>query len=313
MSLPKAIFDQLARAIPGGLNHDVPPGLVYHYTRADAGLEGILRNKVVWATQFEHLNDTSELVAGDALVHEVAVELSAKTGLSQLQDLVRQRFMKHQARLGISKVMKQLCVASFSESCNELSQWREYGGGGAGYSLGLRFRSSEESGSLVSHLGAVFKCMTYDADASTSVIRERLVDAFEALERVADSWKGKLIPKTFDAMMNQGMKNILFRAGVLALAVKHPSFAIEKEWRAIAMPRNNAPERTMQHRDTPNGPVPYVALPLVSHETDLLDLEELWVGPTANSEARADRARALIESLGYSPEIVKVSKVPMRG
>ena len=308
------VLRQLELALPDGLKHDVPAGLMYHYTHGEAGLEGILRSKVVWATQFEHLNDKSELVEGDRLVHEVAVELNAAKGLGKLQALIRERFLEKQQAMAVSTLMRQICVASFSEAADEVSQWREYGGRGAGYSLGLRFIYVDKSGTLQSHVGAVFKRMEYDAGVSRAIIREGLEGAFETLERFAAQRLANLRPEQFHKMMHKGMQLCHHRAGVMALSVKHSGFKVEQEWRAIAMPRHNAPERTMKTRFDANGlPVPYVELPLVSHAIDRVALEELWVGPTADAQARADKARALVESLGYSPEVVKLSKMPIRG
>jgi len=287
---------------------------VYHYTHGEVGLEGILRNKVIWATQFEHLNDRSELVEGDRLVQEVARELNAVTGLSKLQTLIRERFLAKQGALAISALMREICVASFSEAADEVSQWREYGGRGAGYSLGLRFIYVDAVGALQSHLGAVFKRMEYDRGVSHAIIKDGLHEAFETLERFADRRHPHLRPEQFDRMMHRGLQLCHHRAGVMALSVKHSGFKVEQEWRAIAMPRHKAPERTMKTRAGANGlPVPYVELPLVSCASDRLALEEVWVGPTADTEARAQKARALVQFLGYSPEIVRLSRMPIRG
>jgi hypothetical protein len=98
---------------------------------------------------------------------------------------------------------------------------------------------------------------------------------------------------------------------VLALSVKHRSFAVEQEWRAVVMPRQRAPARVMKTRETPKGLVHYVELPLVTNPSDLLQLEEVWIGPVRQG-ARAPSIRALLQSLGYSPNIVKLSSVPLR-
>ena len=66
------VLRQLELALPDGLKHDVPAGLMYHYTHGEAGLEGILRSKVVWATQFEHLND-KEGITIILVTHDIGV------------------------------------------------------------------------------------------------------------------------------------------------------------------------------------------------------------------------------------------------
>jgi len=93
----EAVLEQLERALPSGLSTTFRRACVPLYARR-GGSRGILRKKVVWATQFEHLNDKSELVEGDRLVHEVAVELNAVIGLSKLQTLIRESFLEKSRR-----------------------------------------------------------------------------------------------------------------------------------------------------------------------------------------------------------------------
>jgi DUF2971 family protein len=306
------LLRQLEQAILSGLQHDVPTQLLYHYTAGNVGLKGILQTKKIWATQFEHMNDPEELVIGDRLVRDVAEELCNEPGQNNWQQLIRRQFLKHQADMAVSKLMRQICIASFSELADGLVQWREYGGYGAGYALGFRFHRSDENGTEVSYLGAVFKQMKYDPVATKAHMKERLTDAFAALERFARPRWNHMRGDQQGRVMNGGMALCHHRAGVMALPVKHEAYAVEREWRAVVMPRHKAPERVMKIRlDAANNEVPYVELPLVLNPDDLIRLEEVRVGFGSDQAERAEYASALVQSLGYSPDIVKLSTVPM--
>jgi hypothetical protein len=189
-----------------------------------------------------------------------------------------------------------------------------YAKGGAGYSLGFRFRKTDENGDQVSYLGAVFKQMQYDVAESKAQISVRLIDAFASLERFVVKRQRNLSEEQYLTVMNEGMRACHHRAGVLALRVKNHKFVHEREWRAIVMPRMGAPARVMKFRNNAEGQcvVPYVDLPLVANSRDLLLLDELWVGPIRDQAQRTQYARNLVQSLGYSPDIVKLSTVPLR-
>ena len=106
-----------------------PPHL-YHYTNA-TGLQGILRSKTIWATQFDFLNDSSEfLYAADFLQRHLQARgdaiSSAGWNLDGLTEAVRAS--PHH-------------VTSFCEDGDLLSQWRGYARTNDGYAAGFEFAS----------------------------------------------------------------------------------------------------------------------------------------------------------------------------
>ena len=66
------------REIHGFLRHRLfersreqpPPGTLYHYTDSN-GLLGIIKNRALWATHFQYLNDSSEFIYAHGLMKEV--------------------------------------------------------------------------------------------------------------------------------------------------------------------------------------------------------------------------------------------------
>jgi hypothetical protein len=68
------------------IEHSPVPDILYHYTNS-AGLFGIIRSQSFWASHFEYLNDTKEIVVLTAAAHtyiDGQLELTNKAGESNL-------------------------------------------------------------------------------------------------------------------------------------------------------------------------------------------------------------------------------------
>ena len=55
--------------------------ILFHYTN-EVGLQGILQNKCLWATDASATNDKSEMVLGDKLLEKMILELLKKNNRS---------------------------------------------------------------------------------------------------------------------------------------------------------------------------------------------------------------------------------------
>ncbi|HXM43255.1 MAG TPA: DUF2971 domain-containing protein [Bryobacteraceae bacterium] len=107
-----------------------PTAALYHYTTQE-GLLGIINSKEIWATHSQYLNDTREYRHAIGMVAaEIKKRLAAAVGDSHriLADM-------SQGFEGIENM--NVCVCSFSEDRDSLSQWRAYGGSTSGYAIGF--------------------------------------------------------------------------------------------------------------------------------------------------------------------------------
>jgi hypothetical protein len=97
------------------------PQTLYHYTN-QRGFLGIIRSKQIWLTHTQYLNDRREFthavdLAKDEVEHRLPnAPASTKEILLAMQDALR-------ANLATTNV----CVCSFSQTSDSLSQWRAYG------------------------------------------------------------------------------------------------------------------------------------------------------------------------------------------
>src|SRR6267154_2871182 len=133
--MSKIIRRTFKHEILNSLLSETPPALLYHYTDQN-GLLGIIKNREIWATHHQCLNDTQEFLHAKDLIRN-EIDNRRKTAnpdsLSLLQTM-------RSALDGPGNEDVNLYVASFSEDGDSLPQWRAYGGA-AGFALG--FRGSE--------------------------------------------------------------------------------------------------------------------------------------------------------------------------
>lgn len=120
--MKRAILDEVLSRRP-----DKP---LYHYTR-QSGLLGIIRDKQIWATHTQYLNDRREYLHALDLVRKEIDELLATTDRQS-------RSILQEMKDGLSGTERMnVCVCSFSEDRDSLSQWRAYGAGTSGFAIGL--------------------------------------------------------------------------------------------------------------------------------------------------------------------------------
>ena len=201
-----------------------PPELLFHYTTI-GGAYGILSSDTLWMTKIRYLNDTSELEIGITTFRELLEDLLHRPGPSderELLDLIKNG-------LG-SYIGSNICVSSFCEHGDLLSQWRWYGEGGRGVSIGVSSRVLRGMAHAAINL---WQCV-YDAEAHRRLLLDlvdRLLDIYRS-ERARQG--GTLTAEQKDTVLKQFFVTFL----QLAPIIKNPNFAEEREWRLVSSPVN---------------------------------------------------------------------------
>jgi hypothetical protein len=106
---------------------------VFHYT-SQAGLEGILRTKSIWATNIRYLNDAAEFKHAIGLFK---AHISSRPNLDSHSKLLLE--VLHRDAFGQwwhENSPLPIYVASFSSEADQLSQWRAYASSN-GYCIGF--------------------------------------------------------------------------------------------------------------------------------------------------------------------------------
>lgn len=239
---------------------------LYHYTTFSGAL-GILSSRSIWASCIHFLNDKEEFRHGITLASGIAtslVHMQGPNGKRMLQQIV-------QMLPGLEG--RFLCVASFAQDGDLLSQWRGYSAPG-GVSLG--FQKSALEAAATEEGFSLRRCIYKNAD-KIKIITDYLngflehvespqYDTDRAIWRLADAW----------------ILGFLYYASCF----KDQSFAEEKEWRLVSniIPENHV---GVAVRPGPSLPIPYFNLPFQKATVNgLFDLGlvSIMIGPHRDQE-----------------------------
>jgi len=270
-----------------------PPNQLFHYTNVD-GLLGIVQTNSLWATNIRFLNDSSELKYGVELFEEVLGERK-----NPIQDRLcaeyklLERVSAHSTTLEVFSNF----VVCLSENGNQLSQWRAYGGDGAGYSIGFNACSIGQLEWADSRSLFLFK-VCYERGRQKELLGN-LVDRF--VSRIKDEGTAEL--QLFSSLL-------LARVQYYLVSFKNNAFQEEGEWRLVYTIPIPTDQRDLRFRASGGLIVPYYVLTPPGH--DLLPIESVYQGPRAAPEIGEESLKYLLWKSGYKNVEVKDSGIPLR-
>lgn len=287
-----------------------PEKPLYHYT-TQSGLLGIIKDRKIWATHTQYLNDRREFLHAVDLVREEIERLfkdkNTQTGqesAARMEALERMRDMSSRSPEGIN-----VCVCSFSEAGDSLSQWRAYGGS-SGFAIG--FSQNVLQVAVEKQKFFLAPCI-YDPATQLDIVRalvEEVLDEYLSKDPGIEGWEPD--KEIAEAFWETG-GNLLAYLYRFAPMLKDRAFAEEREWRIISNPV------FAQHLDYREGRsliIPYYPLPLWENGQKT-EIYEIIVGPTPDLERSIKSLRKMImgrdgleERWGYTP--IKASQVPYR-
>lgn len=255
---------------------------LFHYTNAK-GLRGILLRRSLWASDVKCVNDTRELEHGLELMRSVDLP-------NESTRLLVERALNHP---NFSTVV--VFVASFSEKPDMLSQWRAYGGDGAGYALGFRASSLTSIVPKEWRPGAPCLLMKviYDEDRQRVLANRIMSDVCDWFTSVGVDH----IAEADVALAALGLASVL---PTFAAACKGRAFDEEAEWRLVArftpayLTEGNgvASMPRASFRIGRYGLTPYVTLPLPA----VGSVRDIVLGPKLSSPDQGARVRTLLSN-----------------
>jgi hypothetical protein len=288
-----------------------PPRILYHYT-TQSGLLGIIQSSEIWATHTQYLNDEKEYRHATELVASIITQRVPEAGGTDkavLNDMLS----------GIQGIESMnVCVCSFSEERDSLSQWRAYGGSSSGYAIGF---NADHLAQMVSSEGFYLAPCLYNSDEKTALLATLVDEVFE--ENGARVRAGeKLYEDAKKAGFQVEDKIIAPRGGNLnaylhrfAPILKDEAFSEEREWRIISRPLMCTGER-YSFRIGRSMITPYYRFPMAIDKRPM-KIEEIIVGPTPHMQQSQASVMSLLVSRdlhGNDPMAHKVtcSSIPYR-
>jgi hypothetical protein len=253
---------------------------VWHYTDG-SGFLGIIRTKSIWASSAIFLNDSAEISEAFNVARKLARE--DKLGEVELACLELALSKAGNPRgLGALNHLGAF-VASFSNKCDDLSQWRSYGNGtGGSYCLGFAPSLLNRVGGS---LGFSLEKVEYDESAQKALMKpvvNQLMTCVETLDLTADTLlaqKGTWPLRDVPAELAESVRTFAKDIRLIAPRIKNAAFASEEEWRMIRT--STEISGTIKFRATDTGLIPYV--PIEFPETDF-SLRGVVVGPSPRQD-----------------------------
>ena len=283
---PGALLDVSSGESPDGL---------FHYTDS-AGMDGIIRSGVLWASDYRFLNDQEELVyAKEAFVgalRELTVPSSHVVALDEATARHDQEtFSDYIAAVEDNLVSDTFAVfvSCFCESPDLLSQWRAYGRDG-GYCIEID----------ASHLREAAAQYTIGSAAGLLRVRYGVENA------------GDVVAAAMEAARTDDLAHpcvfahyAAVRLTHLLASINHPGFAEEHEWRLVVSHEYDDVD-DIDFRHSPLGPIPYIKIPLGQEA-----IRSVTIGPGKQSQLRATATSRFLCHMGIDAE-VKSSVIPVR-
>lgn len=206
------------------------PTRLFHYTSLN-GLHGIVKSKSLWLTKAAYLNDKSELKHAIAIFQHEAQRAACNASESDIRELILTA-----SRQLESFRQTNICIASFCEDGDLLSQWRGYGSSGPGVALGFSGKAlARVNGSGWARL---FRCV-YNHHEHNQIIQDLiqiLVNSYKvAVKGVAAEGRAALRENLI------GYFNTTFLQ--VAPVLKSTYFSAEREWRIVTLPRSSTDTR----------------------------------------------------------------------
>jgi DUF2971 family protein len=267
-----------------------PDQILFHYTDI-RGLEGIINNKEIWATDHCQLNDYSEFDHGIQVFRNVVADEDIKKN-----KLLQGRYDHYDDLVSVLKGMTRTegtFCCSFTPEGNLLSQWRGYCPKEGGYSIG--FSKDELIKITAKHYTNFFRCVYEERDQS-EIARQVIEELFYMFES----------PAGLSGCGNQTFHTHLRSAvSFFASAFKNQHFLAENEWRLVSRNTNKS-ELCYRAKGNVLDVVPYITLPMLNTA-----IERIYIGPCGDSESAKMALEKFVRSKGINPEII-ISDIPLR-
>jgi hypothetical protein len=277
---------------------ELPQRELFHYTSAE-GLKGIVSGRSLWATNIEYLNDTTEFKHGEEVMRKIVA--SRKRGTKG----DRREFFDTLEKSPSFFKAEDVFVISLSEANDLLSQWRGYTPSNCGFCIGFDPQNLTSASWVLDKMELV-RCI-YEADDQNELGKT-------ILDSCLEDWVKQREAERREANTFRNLSSIAsfkIYSTFAAAAMKHCTFAEEKEWRLLGLCRDL---RRFQFRPGKSSLTPYIELKWGEGTTaqNAQPIRSVTVGPCPDPELGLKSVGRLLNSCGLESVRVKSSQIPFR-
>lgn len=267
--------------------------ILYHYCSVD-GFFNIIKNATIWLSDVSKSNDYQECILCRDRINTVIEKIMSENE----EDLKAWKWgVAHGSEL--NRDIFTYC-ACFSESCDQLSQWRGYANNGKGMAIGFDVDLLMELAEADKHRIS-FAPIIYDMEEQNKYVKEIVEDNFRKLEVKGIGHVG--------AELNTDYR-------LKFPFIKNSSFSEEKEWRVAICSRpgayknklsNNYEFSEVRYRVANEKLISYIEMSFKKIKKELI--KEIWIGPKA--EVEIYDVESFLNACGYYEGIAYNSDEPI--
>lgn len=276
------------------------PETLFHYTSSSAFLN-IIQSGELWFSDFRYMNDLSELNYGVQLLTR---RLKERAETARGDDAMVLSVTLNQLEQEVRAT--DIFVFCMCEQNNLLNQWRVYGKDTVPVSIEFATRGFM----FVNWAPHSFEIvpMVYDQQHQQKIADDVVSAGLEYMQ----AHRAAIFAST-QALQDYGT---LFASSCIGWSscMKHPQFAVEKEWRLAIRwepgPRFNLGQN---YRSSPIGIIPYlVARPEDEALGSKLPIRSVTIGPCAHPAIQRQTIHDLLYQHNMADKDVIVSDLPIR-
>lgn len=294
-------LDELMADRAGWRHPEDFPESLFHYTSSAAFLS-IIKNGELWFSDYRYMNDLSELNYGIELFKRI---LSERSDAESDNDDSHILFVALK-ELESAAPQTDMFVFCMCEENNLLNQWRVYGKDTVPVSIEFATRGFM----FVNWKPHNFQLVPiiYDAYKQQAIADNVISAGVEYMRQHRDA-----IFANDDAIKGFGE---MFAAACIgwSSSMKHPQFAVEKEWR-LSVRWGLGPRylRGQNYRASPIGIVPYLTVrPDDENMGSELPIRSVTIGPCAYPTIQRQTIHDLLYQHNMADKDVHVSDLPVR-
>lgn len=270
----------LLRALWGGLGMDK---ILFHYCNVEAFFS-IIKDSKIWLSDVGKSNDYQECILCRNLVNE-----GIESILSENEEDLQAWRQGYSWGKYTSHSMGTFCTC-FSESRDQLSQWRGYANDGRGIAIGFNKELLLRLNSISEHHTKFGKVIYYNHEKQRQYINSIIKDNIEKLD-----YKG-IGHAALELNINYRLKFPF---------IKNAGFVEEKEWRVVVCSEidnyHNIPSSDdfvfskIKYRVANEKLIPYLEMDFERIKRELV--KEIWIGP--KSEVEIEDIVNFLKMCGY--------------
>ena len=259
---------------------------LYHYTSAH-GLEGIISNTNLWATDYRFLNDSREMKDGLDIIFKA---------LNARKEVVFQDLAKHlnEHSDNLADIITPYII-SFCSKHDLLSQWRAYANQSEGYCVEFdlsdsRLSTYQNKTVVICH----FLPVIYDDKLKLEIVNLIIDEIAKTIKKYKIDNQNISELSLESKCIITGLLQNVFQLPLLTF--KDGGFSEEKEWRAIFLANSVQNEKLRKFRISGGTFVPYVeSIFLQDDEYNLFQREKLPIKSVCLPPAAGNTTRKGLE------------------